>query len=681
MKVSVQTTVTRKVLAIFALICAVGMSLVWLHQSSYGVGLSPDAIQYISTAENLSNGRGFVRLSGINFSLPPLFELALTLFISVSAEDGFVAARYVNIILFGLSILVLLIWISSKIRSKFWLAWAGVTCALSPALVHVSLYARTDLMFILFSVLSLWKLDKWLTDDKNPYLMNFHLILAATYASLSLLTRFTGFAVLFSSLLIIGLRRDTKFSSKFRYATTYIIISVLPSGIWMLRNYFTIGRLTAPYEWGGINWSDILESASSEIVNMMLGSTGYNYLMTYSDRFGISQISIRIIFLVVSVILLGSAIIHLYRIRNSMRFIWLSIPFMFVLVYMLFLSASFSLGIAGYLPRYLAPIYIPLLAVVAIVFDRVFQIQPSSSLHMSSRKKYTKLIYYWRYSAAIVMKLIAVGYILILIPPTIEKMKVWREYGISYSSKDWGESETVNYLKSNPLNGIIYSNIRRVVYTHMDIPDDAEVSLHQLRSAGLSANEYTWDNNDYVWEDKSQAADLNRYIVWFHGRYPFYDPPYDFLQIAHLSGLKISQVLEDGVVLADEGVGLDSALDAVLGDASLAVRSEFDVYLDDGRLIYVAESCRDADTETRFLLHIVPTDLDDLPDQRKALGVNFDNRDFRFDQEGFPFGDRCAVIHNLPEYDIELIRTGQYVFGEDPIWKDEIHISNFPDRS
>lgn len=670
--VLVQTIKNHKLFATFALISVAGMSLVWLHQSSYGVGLSPDAIQYISTSENLSNGRGFTRLRGGNFTLPPLFELGLGFFIGISTADGFVAARYVNIIIFGLTILVLLIWISNKVHSKFWLVWAGVACALSPALIHVSLYARTDSMFILFSALSLWKLDQWLTNGKNPYALNSHLILAAMYASLSLLTRFTGFAVVFSSLLIIGFRKSAKFSSKFKCATTYIIIAASPSGIWMLRNYFTVGRLTSPYEWEGNDWSDILESASYDIINMMLGNTGYNYLMGYSDRFGISQMSIRVLFLVASAIFLSSAIIYLYRIRSSTYVNWLTSSLMFVLIYMLFLSASFSLEIAGYLSRYLTPIYIPLLVVVTIVFDRVFKMQPSPALQISSQRKYTKLNY-WRYSAGIVIRLIAIGYIVMLIPPTIEKMKTWREYGISYLSKGWVESETVNYLKSNPLNGIIYSNIHRLIYTHMNIPEEAEVSLHQLRSRGLSANEYTWDNNDYVWEDKSQAADLNRYIVWFHGRYSFHDPPYDFLQIAHLSGLKIFQVLEDGVVLADEGVSPYPALDAVLGGARLAVHSKFDIYLDDDRLIYVAESCRDADTETTFLLHIVPTDFDDLPDQRKALGVNFDNHDFRFDREGFPFGERCAVIRNLPDYDIELIRTGQFNSQGDVLWKEEIH--------
>lgn len=658
MRVLVQIIKTHKLILLYVVPSVVGMSLVWLHQSNYGVGLSPDAIFYLSVAENLSDGYGFRTLQGGNFSLPPLFELAAAAFTALGIEDVFVAAKYVNIITFGLIILVSLIWISNKVNSKFWLIWAGAACALSPALIHVSLYARTDSIFILFSVLSLWKLDQWTVNSKDS-----NLILAAMYASLSSLTRYTGFALLLGSLIIIGFRRRTMLRQRIRHIIVYLVVAALPSGIWMLRNYFTIGRLTAPYEWENNNWFNILDAASWELTKMTLGIAGSNYLAKVSERLGISQLSIRLSFLVALIVLF---LVYIYCQRKPVKPRGLTIPLVFVLVYALFLSASFILDIIGYLPRYLAPMHVPLLVVIAIIFGHMFSYNPGAL---------SQTLRFQRYVASVIVRLVAVWYVILLIPPTIDSIKYWREYGTRFSSKHAAESETVQYLISNPLSGIVYSNIAGLVYTHThtDVPGDDRVSIRQLRRQFSDNNQYTWDDNDYVWGDRSHATDFDRSIVWFHSKYSAYDPPYDFVQIAHLSGLKISLVLEDGVVLADEGSSPLSALDAVLGDARLVASSEFDLYLDDGRLIYIAESCRAFDPELPFFLHIVPAIPDDLPDHRKALGVSFDNYDFSFNQEGFRFGERCAIIRNLPAYDIMQISTGQYIPEGNQLWKEEIH--------
>ena len=89
-----------------------------------------------------------------------------------------------------------------------------------------------------------------------------------------------------------------------------------------------------------------------------------------------------------------------------------------------------------------------------------------------------------------------------------------------------------------------------------------------------------------------------------------------------------------------------------------AARSEFDLYIDEGKLYYVKESCGIDDVQDGFFLHIAPTDLDDLPGYRKQHG--FDNRDFRFDVRGVQFDGKCAASIGLPQYDIARITTGQY---------------------
>ena len=102
-----------------------------------------------------------------------------------------------------------------------------------------------------------------------------------------------------------------------------------------------------------------------------------------------------------------------------------------------------------------------------------------------------------------------------------------------------------------------------------------------------------------------------------------------------------------------------------------AISSVFDVYLDDGRLVYVKERCADADREARFSLHLTPADVSDLPEERKEFG--FDNMDFDlWDRGGESDGD-CFAVVGLPEYEIVEISTGQYT-DDGLVWSEKIDV-------
>ena len=117
-----------------------------------------------------------------------------------------------------------------------------------------------------------------------------------------------------------------------------------------------------------------------------------------------------------------------------------------------------------------------------------------------------------------------------------------------------------------------------------------------------------------------------------------------------------------------QGPKLISEYDSIVSTEPVA-RSEFDLYLDGGKLHYVKQQCGDADTQAPFFLHVFPDDIDDLPDERKQYG--FDNLDFGFDVRGVLFDGKCAAAVSLPQYGIARIVTGQFD-GTDRIWEVEI---------
>ena len=107
-----------------------------------------------------------------------------------------------------------------------------------------------------------------------------------------------------------------------------------------------------------------------------------------------------------------------------------------------------------------------------------------------------------------------------------------------------------------------------------------------------------------------------------------------------------------------------------LTDIPPVARSNFDLYIQDNRLIYLRESCAAADTAAGFFLHILPADVADLPQERQAAG--FANLDFDFGRYGGSFDGKCLAAVPLPGYPIKEIRTGQFQAGLGEVWAAEL---------
>ena len=117
-------------------------------------------------------------------------------------------------------------------------------------------------------------------------------------------------------------------------------------------------------------------------------------------------------------------------------------------------------------------------------------------------------------------------------------------------------------------------------------------------------------------------------------------------------------------------------LEALIRNREPAVRADFDVYLIENTLIYVREPCSPADTEGWFILHLIPADVNDLPDYRKQYG--FDHLDFSFDERAAIFDGKCLMEVPLPEYAISEIQTGQHApvdGGYNHLWMGQIRLN------
>lgn len=133
----------------------------------------------------------------------------------------------------------------------------------------------------------------------------------------------------------------------------------------------------------------------------------------------------------------------------------------------------------------------------------------------------------------------------------------------------------------------------------------------------------------------------------------------------------------DELNLFKEGKG-----ESVEAQGEMIISSEYDIYLDGPRLIYVKTDCDPVDLQDLFFLHVTPVDKTDLPQDRALFG--FENLDFdpaRSNRRAsdfvaiFKIGENsCGLKVNLPDYPIRHIRTGQYILSKGPIWQEEFFV-------
>ena len=108
-----------------------------------------------------------------------------------------------------------------------------------------------------------------------------------------------------------------------------------------------------------------------------------------------------------------------------------------------------------------------------------------------------------------------------------------------------------------------------------------------------------------------------------------------------------------------------------LASKTPSAAAEYNLYLQGDTLYYAKRPCAAADTEARFFLHLYPENAADLHERLRLRGLA--NLDFEFQDYGLRVDDRCVIRRALPEYAIERIHAGQFVYPDgDVVWEVEL---------
>lgn len=632
-----------------AAVSAAGALLILLRHANYGVGLDRDAVLYVAAARNLVAGAGLLTWDGAPYQgAAPLYPLLLAGagFLGV---DVIAAAGYLNAAAFGLTVFTAAAWVKRRVRSQWLAVWAGCACALAPALAFLAAFAAAEIVFVLFVVVSLSLLDRFLGAGNRSALL-----LAAAAAAAASLTRYAGVTLVGAGALVLLLRRAPAVRRRIaalvrrRPGFARRRRTVLAAALVFAAAYALVPAVFLPL-------ADVALSV--------------RYLLPLFPPL-----------LVVAALLLDECAAERTAKAGAVAvtiaaWTWLALP-----------GAATYADVRRWLDTgpevgYSAERWTESAVIRYLNRNRVEAAVWSTdapALYFHTRR---------RPLAALAPSLDELTERLAGLSPAASTWVVWFDDPIR--APDYGAGEVAALpgveLIADLDDGVIYRAAgsadvivrspgfdillyeRALAYFKEPCADadvQADVFLHVIPAAAadLSADARArgsfFNSLDFSFAERGVIRDgrclavvtFDYDILRFHtgqfwpGHPPFWEVETTERQHRLLPYRRAYRAILEGAYGAP------------------AVRSDFDLYLNGSRLTYVREPCTAKDAAAPFFLHVVPADPAGLPA----------DLDFAFAERGAILGGACVAVAELPNYRIARLRTGQYAPEERRIWDETI---------
>ena len=219
--------------------------LIWFV-TPYGAGIYYDSLGYVSAARNFSSGLGLVRLSCDSVEpmtrYPPLYSLFLSVF-GFFGSDIISGARFLDIVCMAGTVIMTGLITLRIANNKIFALLAAFTIFISPVVIEQNSWVMSESLFMFFMLSSIFLFDHYIITNFLKFL-----VLAAVLASLAVLTRFVGLALILSCILILIVQLKGKYrvlDNKFiRPLVLFCSITLFPLALWLLRNKTVSGSAT-----------------------------------------------------------------------------------------------------------------------------------------------------------------------------------------------------------------------------------------------------------------------------------------------------------------------------------------------------------------------------------------------------------------------------------------------------
>lgn len=441
-----------------------------VRTSVYGAGIDVDSVFYVSIAANLLAGQGFQDFVGNALHpWPPLFPLLLAAAGFVAEVEPYDAARFINAAAFGLTVLATGAWLSRAVGSRWLVVGATLAVATSPYLGHFASTVRTEVPFVLFSLLALMQLDTF----RNHRPTRTALVLAVLFSALAASTRYAGVAVVATGTLLLlappgrlfagPARRfarrgrppappGRRFVARVGLAAVFGGVSLLPLAATAIRNRLLLGAWDTPR-----GDPELGQSAFESL--RQLGLLARRAVVPADGPEWLAPVLwASAVLLVVASVATAAASVGRRSSELSRNVGAAGTLGAYCLVYTIFIVVAVSAGRAwdspdgpGLSARFLIPLYVPVLMIAAVAVDRWLGLRTAGWAAIGKR------------IVAGVVVVGAAGSVAVgartSFDHTLQALESGHR-GKLFNTAYWDESETIRYLRDNPVDVPVHANSR-----------------------------------------------------------------------------------------------------------------------------------------------------------------------------------------------------------------------------
>lgn len=429
-------------------------SLVIIYSTPWGPWVFSDSTEYIVSAKNLitGHGLGLYGPSGAFHPLslhPPFYSLLLSFF-GLFGADLLITARWLNAIMFGLTILVVGVSLYTFTKSS-WLSIGSCILLFSmPALVDIFSGAMSEPLFIFTGLVGIFLIMVYMKNDRFMLL-----IAAALFSSLSLFTRYAGLAFIITGIFALLFFNQKPWKKRFLPVLIYGIISCLPIigwRIWLNMQSVSSQKIQMAHNITG-QFSQF-RLGIMEIIWSWLPFTSYLPRYTYNIARNFLLIFILLMLILFFLAARRMRMSNQKMVNSSNGLLFAVLMFIFALAYLFVLVVSYiftdptpDVNIRTLLPAHLAL----LLGFFSLL---LFFIQAWPTIK-------------WLYLIPI---LLLIGISISFLHDSIEIVSNFHQSGFGYTSREWRASETIDAIEKLPTNIPIISNESAAVLFHTNRP-------------------------------------------------------------------------------------------------------------------------------------------------------------------------------------------------------------------
>ncbi|MEO6148808.1 MAG: hypothetical protein ABIP28_01540 [Mucilaginibacter sp.] len=411
-----------------------GHFAVYLFTKYSGIGISPDSIMYVSTAESIFKHGNLITFNGTPMVFFPVFYPAFLSTVFIFCSNVVAAGPVINGLLFA-AVIFLSGWMVSKFQSpsRVYKLLMLAAIVLSPALLEIYTYLWSETLFVLTTLIFIWAFRQYLLKHNIKTLL-----IAALAAAICCLTRYAGVTVIVTGGLLILLDNRLIIRKKITHILLFGVAGISLLVINLIVNAASTGYATGTRKPSVTPFSENLYYFATVLCNW-LGLTEQAY--PYGKALAVVILLTIIIWL----------IWHTLKSKlNSYETVFTAFAIVYSLFILIIATVSRFEQISS---RLLSPLFIPLLIACTCWVPGVLK-----RINIKNR--------IWMAVPAVVLML---GFLYNILLIDLKRYDDEFDYGVpGYTDDDWNKSDFVVFLQIHKdiyKPGVpIYSDADEAVY-------------------------------------------------------------------------------------------------------------------------------------------------------------------------------------------------------------------------